>query len=224
MQDNTKQQYLKHLDSIIGTYEGALISDQYGNICIPDDIAHGLIARTRNTVAKMCGGASPYVEEIESILGMEWAISYKVEIIVGILKSLRSDLEDGFLDSLTELVRAEIFDDFIDMAEYLVNDGYKDAAAVIAGSALEAHLRRLRLKYGVRVEIATTDGTVRNKRAEQMNQDLGKIGYSLLDQKQITAWLELRNSAAHGKYDAYSQGQVPNAAEWVRDFIMKNPA
>jgi glutaredoxin len=32
--------------------------------------------------------------------------------------------------------------------------------------------------------------------------------YSLLDQKNITAWLELRNKAAHGEYEKYVAQQV----------------
>jgi hypothetical protein len=39
----------------------------------------------------------------------------------------------------------------------------------------------------------------------------------MLDQKQITAWLDLRNNAAHGKYSAYSDTQVKQFIEWLKD-------
>ena len=110
------------------------------------------------------------------------------------------------------------------MAEHLLEEGYKDAAAVIAGSSLESQLHQLSNKYGVPLDFALSNGSTRHKRAEQLNQELAKKAYSLFDQKQITAWLDLRNNAAHGHYSKYSPDDVSRLIEWVRDFIGKNPA
>ena len=38
------------------------------------------------------------------------------------------------------------------MAEYLLHEGYKDSAAVIAGSTLESHLRALCNKNGIDIK------------------------------------------------------------------------
>ncbi len=38
------------------------------------------------------------------------------------------------------------------MAEYLLKEGYKDPAAVITGSTLEEHLRKLCIKNGIDIE------------------------------------------------------------------------
>jgi hypothetical protein len=55
-----------------------------------------------------------------------------------------------------------------------------------------------------------------------MNADLTKQGvYGKLDQKNITAWLDLRNKAAHGLYDEYSKEQVVLLLASVRDFIAR---
>ncbi|MFP4438990.1 MAG: hypothetical protein ACLFVO_17255 [Chloroflexaceae bacterium] len=110
------------------------------------------------------------------------------------------------------------------MAEYLLGEGFKDAAAVIAGSTLEAHLRQLCVKHGVDVDHSLPDGSKRPKKAAQINQDLVKFAYSKFDQKQVTAWLDLRNSAAHGKYVNYTDKQVEQFIEWLQDFIKRNPA
>ena len=42
-----------------------------------------------------------------------------------------------------------------------------------------------------------------------------------LIQKQITAWLDLRNNAAHGKYSEYTQEQVSLLLQGVMDFIIR---
>ena len=41
------------------------------------------------------------------------------------------------MQSREELIHASVFADFLQMADYLVDSGYKDAGAVIAGSTLE---------------------------------------------------------------------------------------
>ena len=62
-----------------------------------------------------------------------------------------------------------------------MEEGYKDAAAVIAGGTLEAHLRQLCTKNDIAVNIVTPKGS-KAKRAEQMNTDLYKNRvYSKLD-------------------------------------------
>jgi len=59
------------------------------------------------------------------------------------LRALRADYVAGNLQSVIEIVHADAFADFLDMADYLLQRGYKDAAAVLAGSVLEEHLRKL---------------------------------------------------------------------------------
>lgn len=68
-------------------------------------------------------------------------------------------------------------------------------------------------------------GKLRPKKAEAMNSELAKQGvYSNLEQKSVTAWLDLRNKAAHGKYDEYNKNKVEQMIMGVRDFIVRNPA
>ena len=82
------------------------------------------------------------------------------------------------------------------MAGYLLEKGFKDAAAVIAGSTLEEHLRQLCKSAG----ISPKDNGGRPKTTDRINSELAaERTYSKLDQKNVTAWLDLRNKAAHGQ-------------------------
>jgi hypothetical protein len=63
--------------------------------------------------------------------------------LVAILRALREDYAHGYVRTVQELVHADVFADFLDMASELLTKGYKDAAAVIVGSVLEEHLRQL---------------------------------------------------------------------------------
>ncbi len=139
----------------------------------------------------------------------------------GALQALRADYEAGYAESIEELVHADMFADFIGMAQELLDKGYKDAAAVIVGSVLEGHLRQLGVKHGVGID----DDSGRPKRADRLNADLKKAGaYGNLGQKDVTSWLGLRNHAAHGEYDRYDDAQVGLMLQGVTGFLGRLPA
>ena len=86
---------------------------------------------------------------------------------------------------------------------------------------LEEHLRNLSTKNGV--DTKTAEGKPR--KADTINADLKKAGaYGKNEQKQVTAWLGIRNSAAHAKYDEFEDAQVSLMISGLRDFIAKYPA
>jgi hypothetical protein len=85
------------------------------------------------------------------------------------------------------------------MADHLLQEGYKDPAAVMIGSALEEQLRQLCGKNNIPVEL-DKGGGISTKKADLLNADLANaVIYNKLDQKSITSWLNLRNKAAHGQ-------------------------
>ncbi len=145
-----------------------------------------------------------------------------VESGISILESIKSELDGGWLFTIKGLIAAEIFADFIEMAEYLLSNGYKDPAAVMTGSVLEEHLRQLCSKNGIDTGVLR-DGKMKPKKADLMNADLAKANiYNKLEQKSVTAWLGLRNDAAHGKYDEYDKQQVKNMIDGVVNFMVRN--
>src|SRR5688572_29560554 len=111
------------------------------------------------------------------------------------------------------------------MANYLLSERYKDAAAVMAGGALEQHIKRLTPKHGVPLTSADKNGLPVPRRAQTLNDELYKAGaYLVGDQKQVTAWLDLRNDAAHANYGKYTDKQVGLLIAGIRDFITRVPA
>ena len=58
-----------------------------------------------------------------------------------------------------------------------------------------------------------------------MNGELKAAGvYNALEQKQVTAWLAIRNSAAHGDYGDYDEAAVKGLIERVGNFAVRHPA
>lgn len=114
-----------------------------------------------------------------------------IKTALGIIKAIKFDYENGHLFDTRAEIEAEVFDDFLEQAEYLLKQGYFTASAVITGSVLEDGLRKLCAKNGITLSA--------KPKLDTMNADLAKAGvYNLLKQKQITALADLRNKAAHG--------------------------
>lgn len=140
----------------------------------------------------------------------------------GILKSIKNEIENGWLNTYKGLVSAEIFIDILESAEYLLDQKYKNPAAVLIGSILEEHLRQLCNKYKFPIE-ENISGKPKLKKADAFNNELYTNGvYNKLDQKNITAWLDLRNKAAHGLYDEFNQEQVENMLRGIMEFMTRN--
>jgi hypothetical protein len=138
----------------------------------------------------------------------------------GILKSIKDEIDNGWLNSLKGIVSAEIFSNFLEMADHLLKEKYKDPAAVMIGSVLEEHLRQLCIKNSIAVSDSKSG---KLKKTQLLNSDLTNQGvYNVLDQKSVTAWLDLRNKAAHGNYLEYSQTQVEQMLNGVTEFIARN--
>lgn len=110
------------------------------------------------------------------------------------------------------------------MAAHLLEQDYKDPAAVVIGSVLEENLRQLCHSAGVETEIKK-DGALIPKKADRLNSDLAKAEvYTKLDHKAVTMWLDLRNKAAHGEYTEYKKEQVALMMQGVTEFIARMTA
>jgi hypothetical protein len=139
-----------------------------------------------------------------------------------VLRALRTAYDHGYLHTIQELVEAGVFADFLEMAEYLLDKGLKDPAAVLVGGVLEERLRKLCDQNSIPVN-NPNDGKPR--KADSLNSDLAREGaYDKLEQKNVTAWLDLRNKAAHAQYVQYNANQVDLMLRGVRDFLTRHKA
>lgn len=147
--------------------------------------------------------------------------SKDAEYGIGILRAIKDEIAGDWLFSIKGLVAAEVFADFLEMADHLLDSGYKDPAAITAGSVLEEHMRQLCRRAGIDTD-EDRDGKSVPKKADRLNADLAKAEiYSKLDQKQITAWLDLRNLSAHGRYTEYGVDQVRQMLSGVTEFMAR---
>lgn len=170
-------------------------------------------------IERVYGAEGSYYKEFYSSVSRDHPEN--IEEGIGILQSMRDEIAGGWLISFKGLVTAEIFADFLEMAEYLLAQDYQHPAAVVAGSVLEEHLRQLCTKNGIDL-VVESGGRRKRKKADELNSDLAKAEvYNKLDQKQVTTWLDLRNKAAHGEYDQYTKEQVRQMVAGVTEFLAR---
>ncbi|WP_234491677.1 hypothetical protein [Streptomyces sp. MBT33] len=211
------QDMVKQLNTLLDQTQDFLSKRKdYGS---EGSVQAGILAnRLEAAVTRLSLNESIYREQLKR--GSKYSTDYRLIHNLQVTLSLREDLKAGWTETVVELVHADTYSDYFEMANGLLAKGYKDAAAVITGTSLEVHVRALCVKNGVTTAVAG-----RPKKADTMNADLKKAGvYDGLRQKQITAWMDLRNKAAHGNYGDYDNDEVRQFIDGVQAFMMKYPA
>lgn len=192
---------------------------QFNVVSVKSGPMAGFRSASLSFIDRVYGSAHPHFNEFTK--GTEKSRAGDAERGVAILEAIRSEIAGGWLFTVKGLITAELFSDFLEMADHLQESGYKDPAAVMIGSVLEEHLRQLCVKHTIETA-EEKDGKLVPKKADRLNADLAKASvYTKLDQKQITAWLDLRNNAAHGKYDEYTGDQVSQFLSGVSGFMAR---
>jgi hypothetical protein len=183
---------------------------------------HGIRSASLSFFRATFGADHPFYTELDKLQSNDFGNAKGCREI---LVAAREEMAGGWNATVRGQITAEVFSDFLEMARHLLDEKFKDASAVMIGSVLEEHLRQLCVTRGVDVQFTNARGDILAKKADTMNSDLMKAGvYSGLDQKNITAWLDLRNKAAHGHYDQYTQQQVQLMYQSVADFMARNPS
>lgn len=219
-----KDFFIKQLDEIIKDFNAIKAKAKYDDLSGNTETEEITTALTKSkaAIARIVGNKSEYYKDVEEILkrtNIQEGI--KLKHVIGSVLALKSDLQNDYLKSFSEIIQSEVFSDYLEMAEHLLKEGYKDPSTVLVGSTLEVHLRELCVAKSIETETTNSKGNLVPKKADLMNSDLTKAGiYSSAHQKQVTAWLGLRNSAAHGKYSDYSNAEVSLMLQGVRQFIL----
>jgi len=170
--------------------------------------------KTKNLLRLSCGENSVhYKEYIEA----ERPVAYDNDPdalmrLIPILKAAYDDLKNGFLISFKQLVQAEVFDSELEQAQALLDNNYKNAAAVIAGTVLETAIKELCMQYKIDIE---------KKKLSRLNDELAREGvYNVLQQKKITALADIRNNAAHGNYENFNSDDVKGMIQDIERFLL----
>jgi hypothetical protein len=204
-----QQALLQRADELLSSVDRVIATRKY----LPqrgDFVDAAMLAGARAGVLSFIKGAfgadHPFFAEMQAKVDKPYLSS--ATILRSVLDAARGEIAGGWSGGLRRLVSAELLADFLEMADALRAQSYHTAAAVLTGCALEEHLRELARAHNIPLVIEKDDRLLPVK-ADRLNAELVRSGaYSQLDAKSITAWLDLRNKAAHGLVSEYTPAQV----------------
>lgn len=145
--------------------------------------------------------------------------SVVVDRLLGVLLSVRQDIEAGYLRNLESHARDELSGDLLETAEAIVRL-HAAPAIVLAVSVLEEHVRKLAAVNGV----ATTKADGKHRSFEDMIADLqGEGAISSTEKRTASAWYAQRTESAHGRFENVIADEAPRIVAGVRDFLTRHP-
>lgn len=204
------EQQLTEVENSTITVRSPLTGDS--EITIPSDLILNWRVKARSLIERACGEQSSHLAmylEAEKMHSFDTYMN-QLKRMKAVFLAAKEDFEGGYINSLRNLVQAEVFSNELEQAEELLGRGYATAAAVIAGVVLETALRDLCSINGIE------HGSI-----NKMNDDLAKTGaYNANQKKQITSLSAIRNSAAHGKPEEFTKDQVKGMIDDVQRLLV----
>lgn len=146
-----------------------------------------------------------------------------VQVMNSVLRAVENDLKNGFLDDVADSIETEVTSDYLTQAEDLLKEGKPGnfdhvPAAVLAGAVLEKTLRSFCDKRNPPIPVVDTNGA--HKTLNPLIDDLKKAGqFTELMAKQLRAWADIRNKAAHGDFGAFSRADVETMLKGITSFL-----
>ena len=142
---------------------------------------------------------------------------------IAIIEAFKESFEKGFFDDITIAIRADVTSSYLGQAEELLREGKTGQyahipAAVLAGAVLERNLRDLCERQEPPVPTKTHKGEYLT--LNPLIDGLKKSGlYNELKAKQLRAWADIRNDAAHGKFDTFTSNDVQQMLAGISTFL-----
>ncbi len=166
------------------------------------------------------GQDSMYINSFEN--GLEWS-SQELLVCVGCLKAIKQGFEKGFFVNLSLKIEAEIASDYMKQAIQLLQEGSSSQynyvpAAVLSGAVLEKALRDICDRQIPPISTVKDNG--KNKTLCPLIDDLKRANFfTELKAKQLKAWADIRNKAAHGNFDQFKFSDVELMIKGIEDFL-----
>lgn len=213
------QQISKRFDELLHQGEALLATRRDGrsfgenvNVIAPDYVDSAMSEEWATSCLSFLGRVMSkdsehyrrYSEHAERISSHSYAVR-----ACAVLKAAKGDYDGGYLFDTRKRIEAEVFDEFLEQADYFLKDGYFQVAAVVAGAVLEDGLRKLCIAQGVILPD--------QPKLDWMNGELAKTGlYDKMVQKKVTWLADIRNKAAHGRWKEFIMEDASEMISGVR--------
>ena len=151
---------------------------------------------------------------------------YSLQFGIQFLKAVSEDFDQGFFDDIGTQIEAEIAADYLGQAKTLVESELREQissapAAVLSGAVLEKCLRSMCEQLS-----PPEPTTLNNGKPLTLNpliDALRKRGaFNELRAKHLRAWADIRNSAAHGRFEEFTTDEVKAMVRGIELFLTQS--
>ena len=126
-----QESLLKRVEFVLNNSKSREVDMEAGELTIAE--MKGFRSSGLSLILDVFGENHPYYREFYAATRNSHRMN--VQSGVYILNSIKTEIQNGSLTSIKGIVSAEIFSNFIEMAGHLLENHYKDAAAVIVGGS-----------------------------------------------------------------------------------------
>lgn len=210
-----REVFLKRLDGL--TAEGPqllLRKQQYTGWLEDDSGGQAWLTSAVNVVRALCPRGSIFVSEVDELIERQRKQSgiepVAIRKMLGVLQSVKNDVEAGLVQRIEDTAFAAAFDDFLDHAADYHKGGKIKEAAVLVSVVLEDALKRIAAKHELQS----------GRSLEPIIEDLVRIGVlTSVKAKRLKSYTAVRNAALHAEWDKLDLSDIGQAISGVRELL-----
>ncbi|MEA5513061.1 DUF4145 domain-containing protein [Nodularia sp. UHCC 0506] len=224
---NLFNKYITRFDELIAKGEAISTYDYPDSYVVKNNADFRILEKWKFNCISLLSHCLPkdgvHQDLINKIRRLEDNDNYLLEVCISNLKAIKEDFEQGFLGDLMLQVEAEIAADYMGQAEQLLAEGASGQydhvpAAVLSGAVLEKALRTLCIKQIPPISTIKDDG--KPLRLNSLIVELRKAGvFHEPKAKELTAWADIRNKAAHGEFEKFTRSDVELMIKGIENFL-----
>ena len=116
----TQDRLIAQLDDVIAEFSTLRKRSKYDDVSdLPEMEVTTFVSRAEAAIIRVAGRPSSYAEQSDRVFKAGGYPGHLARALAGILVSLRTDVTAGYTKSQRELLHAELFADFLEMAQHL---------------------------------------------------------------------------------------------------------
>lgn len=146
----------------------------------------------------------------EEIVVSQAYFAAKIANLIGILKSASEAIDLGLLNKIEHILYVDIFHSLNDQARFLLKEKLKIPAAVLGRIIIERWLTNLAEQNSLPIKDDSKASTIND------NLKQNKI-FSTPKWRLVSGFLDVGNSAAHGKDTEFDDNDVENMLKFIED-------
>lgn len=224
MNTDIKKKLLEHFRELIVIGNELLIDKNPNSWSSEVDRSNYVMWRTQviNLLDRVLPAKSSLRKRVGEFLNFRNTASSANEILFT-LSAAENDFKSDMFDDLEKRIEAVVSVNYMEQAEDLIKESTDTSrsyvpAAVLAGAVLEKNLRTLCVKNVPPISVTKPGG--KKKTLNPLIDDLKAANvFNEIYAKQLRTWADIRNAAAHGRFEEFTKEQVALMIEGINQFL-----